>query len=263
MTQRVSPAWSRVRNGPSQAGAICPSLPASPALQKPLPRDAVAVAVSPMRMLSPHKVTAGHATPCPHCCQPPKKGGKCRTQHYFSEKIVLFQHRGAVKESSPGESSCLSLGLPALGEVWGPKFWESIMHRPQLRFWSQSSACIGCPPGHTVGCHCHHWSWHWDSCGGWGRRDSRTPVGAGSSRCGCPAAPLAVLRHLQNTGAGTGPVWPVGEVPGRGGLGCQGDGGLDKDNVWPHRVGTPTAPATSFCPWAQGDGGTRGSCPCG
>lgn len=45
--------------------------------------------------------------------------------------------------------------------------------------------------------------------------------------------------------------------------GIRRDGGLDEHGARLHRVGAPAAPAASLCRWARGDGGTRGSSPCG
>lgn len=114
--------------------------------------------------------------------------------------------------------------------------------------------------------------------GWWG---SRTPVGAGSSWCGCPAAflqhiPLRPrMRSVISKAQGQariqrGPrppgrvrLWGCGRAGAqeRRGSGSRGDGGLDQDDAWPCWVGAQTAPAASLCQWAWGDGGTRGSPP--
>lgn len=113
--------------------------------------------------------------------------------------------------------------------------------------------------------------------------DSRTPVGAGSSWRGCPAAFLQHIplrprmrsviskaegqARIQRGPQPPGPVrlWSCGRASARErrDSGSWGDGGLDQDDARLCWVGARTALAASLCRWPWGDGGTWGSPPCG
>lgn len=136
---------------------------------------------------------------------------------------------------------------------------------------------------HEHSCLCHCWSWHWSSRG----------VGEGGTvtaqwewaapGVGCPAAflqhiPLrpwmcsVISKTQRQARIQLGPrLLARATLSGCATAGAQerrdsgggGDGGLDKDDAWPHQAGEPTAVAASLCRRARGDGGTWGSSPCG
>lgn len=152
-----------------------------------------------------------------------------------------------------------------------------VMQPPRLRCWNWSSACSWLHFGVLPPAASQHRGHRHGSLSllelaleqpprGW---EGGTPVGVGSSGCGCPAASLqcvplrpwmcsVISKTQRQARIQLGP-----RPPGRARLSSCGtagaqerrhsgvgeEGGLDKDNAQLHQAGAPTALAASLCQW--------------